>query len=129
MTRVYGLGRNEKHHYPAYSPRVVFHRVRHWAIGPLLGCSCSRCFKSRWRLMYSNPAIDRFVKVERRVDKLEKDFRRNRMRRAEFPTAETIEMLREEARHDVQVNHQVVEIEEEMREYAEDLLTRLGEGR
>lgn len=71
-SRVYGLGRNERHHYPSYAPKVIWHRVRHRLFGPLLGCSCSRCFRSRWRLAYSRPTIDRFVRVERRVSELER---------------------------------------------------------
>lgn len=75
MTRVYGLGRNERHHYPSYAPKVIFHRVRHWAIGPLIGCSCSRCFRSRWRIAYSNEVIDRAVRNERRVEAIDAQLR------------------------------------------------------
>ena len=75
MTRVYGLGRSEGHHYSNYAPKVVFHRVRHWAIGPLLGCSCSTCFRSRWRISYSRETTDRFVKTERRVEAIDKQLR------------------------------------------------------
>lgn len=75
MTRVYGLGRSHHHSYPSYAPKVVLHRLRHWLIGPLLGCSCSGpgrdehgrrlgrpsllardgrgCFNSPWRIAYS----------------------------------------------------------------------------
>jgi len=74
--RIYGLGRNERHHYPSYAPKVILHRVRHWAIGPLLGCSCSRCFHSRWRLMWAQQIIDRFVSNERRIKGLEDEFRK-----------------------------------------------------
>lgn len=78
MTRVYGLGRNERHHYPHYAPKVIFHRVRHRLIGPLIGCSCSTCFRSRWRIAYSNETIDRFVRVERRLSALEETTKRPR---------------------------------------------------
>jgi hypothetical protein len=65
-------------HYPAYSPRVLAHRLSHYLVGPLLGCSCSGpgidenggplgrrsllarksrgCFYSKWRIEY--PARD-----------------------------------------------------------------------
>lgn len=74
MTRVYGLGRSQHHSYPSYAPKVVLHRLSHWLIGPLLGCSCSGpgvgadgrrlgrpsllaregdgCFNSPWRIEY-----------------------------------------------------------------------------
>jgi len=48
MTRVYFAGR----HYPPYAPRILWHRVTHRLAGPLLGCSCSRCFHSPWRVEY-----------------------------------------------------------------------------
>lgn len=76
MTRIHGLGRSGNRHYPSYAPKVIFHRVRHWAIGPLIGCSCSRCFRSRWRIAYSNSVIDRFVKNERRVRHVEDELAR-----------------------------------------------------
>jgi hypothetical protein len=72
VTRVYGLGQSQNHHYPSYAPKVVFHRVRHWAIGPLIGCSCSRCFRSRWRIAYSNEVIDRAARNERRIKSIDK---------------------------------------------------------
>lgn len=74
MTRVYGLGKSQNHSYPAYAPRVLWHRLSHWVAGPLRGCSCSgpgrdvdgrplgrpsllaakdgSCFYSPWRLEY-----------------------------------------------------------------------------
>lgn len=61
--------------YPAYAPRVVWLRVTHRLFGPLLGCSCSTCFRSRWRIAYSNPTIDRFVKNERRIEAIDKQLR------------------------------------------------------
>jgi hypothetical protein len=73
MSRHYGLGRNERHHYPGYAPKVIIHRVRHRLMGPLLGCSCSRCFHSRWRVMWSREAIDRFVGNEKRIRQLESE--------------------------------------------------------
>lgn len=49
MTRYYMAGR----HYPPYAPRVLWYRLLHVTIlGPLLGCSCTRCFKHPWRLYY-----------------------------------------------------------------------------
>jgi hypothetical protein len=84
-------------HYPAYAPKVIFHDIRHYLFGPLLGCSCSgpgkdaqgrrlgrpsllaaddgSCFYSRWRVEY--PARDRYADrlriadLERRVGKLD----------------------------------------------------------
>lgn len=73
MGRVYGF--KNMRHYPSYAPKVILHRVRHWAIGPLLGCSCSKCFRSRWRIAYSNSVIDRFVRNERRVEAIDKQLR------------------------------------------------------
>lgn len=51
MTRHYGLSDNPKRHYPGYAPKVILHRVRHRLFGPLLGCSCTGCFDSRWRIV------------------------------------------------------------------------------
>lgn len=62
-------------HYPAWAPKILWHRFSHWAIGPLLGCSCSRCFQSRWRIAYSNEVINRAVKNERRVEEIDKQLR------------------------------------------------------
>lgn len=47
MTRHHLAGR----HYPSYAPKILWHRVKHHLFGPLLGCSCSRCFDSRWRIV------------------------------------------------------------------------------
>lgn len=76
MTRVYMGGR----HYPPWAPRVLWHRLTHWLVGPLLGCSCSgpgpsgnrmwnrpsllaaedgSCFYSPWRVEY--PARMRYA--------------------------------------------------------------------
>jgi hypothetical protein len=74
--------------YPAYAPKVIVHRVRHYLVGPLLGCSCSgpgsdaqgrrlgrpsllaaedgSCFYSRWRVEY--PARDRYQDRTRIAD-------------------------------------------------------------
>jgi hypothetical protein len=68
--RVYGLGRNERHHYPSYAPKVVFHRVRHWAIGPLLGCSCSRCFNHPRRIIPAREFYASRVSFARFLDEL-----------------------------------------------------------
>lgn len=43
-------------HYPSYAPKVLWHRLSHRVAGPLMGCSCSRCFYSVWRVDY--PARD-----------------------------------------------------------------------
>lgn len=48
--RVFGLGTHPGHHYPGWAPKVLWHRFTHWAIGPLMGCSCTRCFHSKWRI-------------------------------------------------------------------------------
>lgn len=76
--RVYGLGRNERHHYPSYAPKVLLHRVRHWAIGPLMGCSCSRCFPKRWRMVWSPTFLDERVRNARAHEALD-----NRLRQLE----------------------------------------------
>lgn len=75
MTRVYGLGRNEKHHYPSYAPKVLLHRVRHRLFGPLLGCSCTRCFNSRWRIVPAREVYadrKRMAEIDRRVTRIER---------------------------------------------------------
>lgn len=107
MNRV-GIGAR---HYPAYAPKVLWHRARHWLFGPLLGCSCSgpgrgldgkplsrpsllaapdgSCFRSRWRVEF--PARDgyadrlRAAELEKRVAKLERR-ERERRRRERPPT-------------------------------------------
>ncbi len=70
--RHYGLGRSYYHSYPAYAPKVLWHRFMHWAFGPLRGCSCSRCFHSMWRLEY--PARDGY-RDRLRIAALEDDVR------------------------------------------------------
>lgn len=48
----------------------------------------------------------------------------------EFPSKESIELMREDGRHgDAETEHELEEITHDMREYAEDLLDRIGEGR
>lgn len=58
--------------YPSWHPRVLFNRLSHRTIiGPLMGCSCSRCFKHPWRLVYSREAVVdrvRLARVEERLD-------------------------------------------------------------
>lgn len=78
MTRHYGLSDNPKRHYPGYAPKVILHRVRHRLFGPLLGCSCTRCFRSRWRIVpareiYNSRRMNaqKFDSVEGRLRKLE----------------------------------------------------------
>lgn len=78
-------------HYPAWAPRILWHRLTHRLAGPLLGCSCSRCFHSRWRLEY--PARDayadrqRIAHLERRVRDMEQVKRAEADRRREQLTA------------------------------------------
>jgi hypothetical protein len=71
VTRVYGLSRNPRRHFPAYAPVVLWHRLTHRLFGPPMGCSCMRCFRSVWRIEY--PARDgyadrlRLARLERAV--------------------------------------------------------------
>lgn len=107
MTRVYGLHPNPNHHYPSYAPKVLWHRLKHWLFGPLLGCSCSgpgrgpngrrlgrpallaapdgSCFRSRWRIYWWREASDDRLRARARLDvleqRLEKLERRERARR------------------------------------------------
>jgi hypothetical protein len=74
MSRHYGL--HPTRHYPGYAPKVLIHRIRHRLIGPLLGCSCSRCFYSRWRLIWSREFVQERVTVRRKTDDLERRLRR-----------------------------------------------------
>lgn len=64
-------------HYPSYAPRVLWHRfiVHRTLVGPLMGCSCTRCFKHPWRLAYSRETVRdrvRIAELEKRVRKLER---------------------------------------------------------
>jgi hypothetical protein len=62
MTRVTFSG--EQRHYPSYAPRVLWNRLLHVTIlGPLLGCSCTRCFKHPWRLYYWREGVRDRVRV------------------------------------------------------------------
>lgn len=62
MTRTYIRGR----HYPPYAPLVLWHRLLHVTLlGPLLGCSCSRCFRHPWRLYYWREGVLDRVRVAR----------------------------------------------------------------
>lgn len=74
-TRVYGLHDNPNHSYPAYAPKVIWHGIRHWLFGPLLGCSCTRCFNSRWRIVPASEIYRdrvRLARLEETVDILER---------------------------------------------------------
>lgn len=63
-------------HYPSYAPRVLWNRLLHVTIlGPLLGCSCTRCFRHPWRLYYWREGVHdrvRLARLEDRVRVLEK---------------------------------------------------------
>jgi len=52
-------------------PRLLLWRIRHRLTGPRRGCSCSRCFRHPKRIPRSNEVIDRFVRLERRIEQLE----------------------------------------------------------
>lgn len=74
-------------HYPQYAPKVLVHRLSHYLIGPLLGCSCSGpgvgmdgkplgrrpllarrdggCFNSTWRIAYSRETTPDRVRLAR----------------------------------------------------------------
>lgn len=68
MTRTYIAGR----HYPSYAPKVLWNRLLHVTIlGPLLGCSCTRCFNHPWRLYYWREGVRDRV----RVAELERELR------------------------------------------------------
>lgn len=61
--------------YPGYAPRVPWNRLLHRTVlGPLLGCSCSRCFVHPRRLYYWREGVRdrlRVAKLEARVRALE----------------------------------------------------------
>lgn len=78
-TWLFGFGDGSYH---TTSPRLFLHRVRHWAIGPLLGCSCSgpgipghrpswlagpdgSCFNSPWRIAYARETTRDRVRLAR----------------------------------------------------------------
>lgn len=62
--------------YPPYAPRILFNRLSHRTIiGPLLGCSCTRCFHHPWRLYYWREGVRdrvRIARLEERVRQLER---------------------------------------------------------
>jgi hypothetical protein len=73
MSRHYfGDGR----HYPSYAPRVLWNRLLHVTIlGPLLGCSCTRCFHHPRRIYYWREGVrdrQRIAELERRMQALER---------------------------------------------------------
>lgn len=65
--------------YPSYAPRVLWNRLLHVTIlGPLLGCSCSRCFKHPMRLYYWREGVRdrlRIAALEKRVREIERGSR------------------------------------------------------
>lgn len=69
-------------HYPPYAPRVLWNRMLHKTIlGPLLGCSCSRCFWHRWRLYYWREGVRdrlRIADLEERIHELDGKYPRPR---------------------------------------------------
>lgn len=53
-------------HYPGYAPRVLFNRLQHVTIlGPLMGCSCTRCFNHPWRLYWWREGVRDRVRLAR----------------------------------------------------------------
>lgn len=55
--------------------KELLHRITHSTVlGPLLGCSCSRCFYHPWRLYYWREGVRdrlRIAELEKRVAQLE----------------------------------------------------------
>lgn len=74
MTRHY-FGTRRTRHYPPYAPRVLWNRMLHKTIiGPVLGCSCTRCFYHKWRLQWWREGVRdrvRVARLEERVRELE----------------------------------------------------------
>jgi hypothetical protein len=74
MTRHYFA--DKRRSYPSWAPRVLWNRLLHVTIlGPLLGCSCSRCFHHRWRLYWWREGVGdrlRLADAERRITALER---------------------------------------------------------
>lgn len=68
-------------HYPSYAPKIIWQRLLHVTIiGPLLGCSCTRCFNHPRRLYYWREGVRdrvRLARLEARVDELERTLRKD----------------------------------------------------